>query len=262
MSTTFFSNCLIAYTSNQSCCVVLQMLNKTQMKRRIIILGLLVVMFSIAGHSQFFSLSDTTLTFQNREGKVLTKDEVREFMKGVFSVRQETVGGRRVITIIPSGNDERALQYAKIEAFKKSLLNKPLKSFHLTDLNNKKWDSKDLRGKTIVINFWFTACKPCIEEMIYLNKLVGENKDSNVVFIAPAPENEAQIKKFLKRYAFDYNITPSSSDFISKMEIENFPTHLVVDKEGIIRQVFIGYADDIREKLQVEISKLVSNDNR
>ena len=39
-----------------------------------------------------------------------------------------------------------------------------------------------------------------------------ENKDSSAVFIAPAPENETQIKKFLKKYAFDYNITPFSTD--------------------------------------------------
>ena len=36
--------------------------------------------------------------------------------------------------------------------------------------------------------------------------------------------------------------------------------HLVVDKEGIIRQVFIGYADDIKEKLQAEIDKLSDDD--
>ncbi|HEX6171491.1 MAG TPA: TlpA disulfide reductase family protein [Chitinophagaceae bacterium] len=226
------------------------------MKRRIIFLNLLVVMFSMAGHGQFFSLSDTTITFQNQEGKVLTKDEVKEFMKGVFTIRQETIGGKKIITIFPTGNDERALQYAKIDAFKNSLLNQPLQSFHLTDLNNKKWDLKALRGKTIIINFWFTACKPCIQEMPHLNKLVAANKDS-IVFIAPAPENEAQIKKFLRKYVFDYNITPSSTDFISSMNIENFPTHLVVDKEGIIRQVFIGYADDIKEKLQAEIDKLI-----
>ena len=227
------------------------------MKRRILFVGLLVLTLSITGLSQFFSLSDTSLTFKNQEGKVLTKDEVREFMKGVFSIREETIDGKKFITIIPSGNDERALQYAKIEAFKNSLLNQPLKPFHLTDLNNTKWDLKGLRGKTIIINFWFTACKPCIQEMPHLNKLVAANKDS-IVFIAPAPENEVQIKKFLKKYTFDYNIIPSSIDLITTMNIENFPTHLVVDRDGIIRQVFIGYADDIKEKLQVEIDKLIN----
>ena len=225
--------------------------------KKLFLFLLMASLFVTKGKGQFFSLSDSTITFKNQEGKVLTKDEVRELMKGTFSIHQENIDGRKVITIIPSGNDEKAIQQAKLDAFKNGLINKPLKPFHLTDLNNKKWDSKDLRGKTIVINFWFTACKPCIAEMIYLNKLVEENKDSSVVFIAPAPENETQIKKFLKKYSFEYNITPSSTDFIASMGIENFPTHLVVDKEGIIRQVFIGYADDIKEKLQAEIDALM-----
>ena len=216
------------------------------------------VFISSAGYSQFFSLSDTTITFKNKEGKLLTKDVVRELMKGVFSIHQENTDGRKVITILPSDNDEVSLQQARLEAFKNGLVNKPAKSFRLTDLNGKKWNSKELNGKTVVINFWFTTCKPCIAEMIYLNKLVEENKDSSVVFIAPAPENEIQIKKFLKKYTFEYNITPSSSDFILAMNIENFPTHLVIDKQGIIRQVYIGYADDIKEKLQAEIDKLMN----
>src|SRR5215510_11297887 len=180
------------------------------MKQKLLLL-LSIILLVAKANSQLFSLSDSTITFKNQEGKVLTKDEVKEFMKGVFSIRQQNVEGKKVITIIPTGSDERALQQAKIDAFKSALVGQPLKSFHLTDLNNKKWDSRDLKGKTIVINFWFTACKPCIAEMIYLNKLVEENRDSSVVFIAPAPENETQIKKFLKKYSFEYNITPSST---------------------------------------------------
>ena len=212
--------------------------------------------FTSTGFSQFFSLSDTTITFKNQEGKVITRDEAKEFMKGTFSIRQENVDGKKIITIIPTGSDEVSQQQAKMDAFKNNLLNKPIKAFKLTDLDNKKWNSKDLNGKVVVINFWFTGCKPCIMEMPHLNKLVESNKDNNVVFIAPAPEGEAQIKKFLKRYSFDYNIIPSSIDYINAMNVESFPTHLVVDKEGIIRQVFIGYADDIKEKLQAEIDKV------
>ena len=226
--------------------------------KKILLLIIVSVSISSPGYSQIFSLSDTTITFKNKEGKALTKDEVRELMKGIFSIHQENTGGRKVITILPSGNDEVSVQQSRLEAFKNGLLNKPAKSFRLTDLNGKKWNSKELNGKTVVINFWFTTCKPCIAEMIYLNKLVEENKDSSVVFIAPAPENEIQIKKFLKKYTFEYNITPSSSDFISAMNIENFPTHLVIDKQGIIRQVYIGFADDIKEKLQAEIDKLMN----
>jgi cytochrome oxidase Cu insertion factor (SCO1/SenC/PrrC family) len=146
---------------------------------------------------------------------------------------------------------------AKMKKFKEGLIGKPVASFKLTDLNNKKWNSKELKGKVVVINFWFTSCEPCIKEMPLLNEVVAANKDNGVVFIAPAPENESQIKKFLTKFKFDYNIIPSSSDYLDKLNIENFPTHLVIDKEGIIRQVFIGYSDDIKTKLQQEIDKVM-----
>lgn len=223
--------------------------------KKLLLYSLIVLLTTTKADAQLFSLSDTTIIFKNQEGKVLTKDEVKEYMKGTFSIRQENIDGRKLITIIPSGNDERAIQEAKLDAFKYSLLNKPLKPFHLTDLNGTKWNSDELKRKIVVINFWFTACKPCILEMPQLNKLVADNKDS-VIFLAPAPENDVQIKKFLKKYMFDYNIIPASLDYITALSVEHFPTHLVVDKQGIIRQVFIGYADDIQEKLQLEIDKL------
>lgn len=225
--------------------------------KRIISLGILIAIVLQPVFSQLVSLSDSTITFKNQEGKILSKEEAQQLMKGVFSIKQHIVYGKKIITIIPSGNDERALQKTKMEAFKNSLINKPINSFKLTDLSNKLWDSDDVKGKVVVMNFWFTACKPCILEMPHLNRLVAENKDKDVIFIAPAPENEMQINKFLKKYSFEYNIIPSSLDYITALNIENFPTHLIVDKEGIVRQVFIGYADDIKEKLQAEIDKLV-----
>src|SRR5215510_8132227 len=114
------------------------------MKQKLLLL-LSIILLVAKANSQLFSLSDTTIIFKNQEGKVLTKDEVKEFMKGVFSIRQQNIDGKKIVTIIPTGNDERALQQVKIDAFKNGLIGQPLKSFHLTDLNNKKWDSKDLK---------------------------------------------------------------------------------------------------------------------
>jgi peroxiredoxin len=93
--------------------------------------------------------------------------------------------------------------------------------------------------------------------MPFLTELVAANKENPVVFIAPAPENETQIKKFLQKNTFTYQIVPSSLNYINTMHIENFPTHLVIDQDGIIRNAFVGYTDDIKMKLQEAIDKLL-----
>src|SRR5436853_6658072 len=73
-----------------------------------------------------------------------------------------------------------------VDNFKKSLIGKPLADLSFVDLSGNKIQKKDLLGKVIVINFWFTSCQPCINEMPLLNNLVAAYKDTNVVFIAPA----------------------------------------------------------------------------
>ena len=153
--------------------------------------------------------------------------------------------------------NDAAKRTAAIETFKASLINTAVADFKFTGLDKKVWESKKLKGKVVVINFWFTTCGPCIKEIPLLNELVAANKEKAVVFIAPGLDEEARITKFLKRNPFDYNIIPSSLDYIDSMMIENFPTHLVIDKEGIIRQVFIGYEDDIKVKLQEAIDLLL-----
>lgn len=222
-----------------------------------LVLSLILILFpALLLHSQALSLNDSSIVYKNAAGKVLTKDEVQQLAKEQFSLRQEQLNGKKIVTIYPAGRDELVATTARLDSFRNNLLGKAVIDFQLTDLDNKKWKSKELNGKVIVFNFWFTSCKPCITEMPHLNELVKDNKDKEVIFLAPAPENETQIRKFLKKYSFEYNIIPSSLDFINKLQVENFPTHLIIDQKGIVRQVFIGYADDIKEKLQKEITRL------
>src|SRR5687767_11115878 len=43
------------------------------------------------------------------------------------------------------------------------------------------WDS--LKGKVIVLDFWATWCKPCVEAIPHLNQLAKDLTDQPVVFI-------------------------------------------------------------------------------
>ena len=48
--------------------------------------------------------------------------------------------------------------------------------FKTTDMNGNKINTQDLKGKTIVMNFWFINCPPCRTEIPHLNKLVDKYK--------------------------------------------------------------------------------------
>jgi len=227
------------------------------MKIKFVLLLCIAAMVSFNTHAQVFSTSDTNNVFKTADGKILSKEELQEQMKGKFSIRKEYADGKQFITIIPSSDDESAKRSAALDAFRRNLIGQQLPAFNIPGYDYRVWDSDQLRGRVMVINFWFTACGPCIKEIPLLNELAKDYKYKNVVFLAMAPENRGLIKRFLKRNPFKYNIVPAASKYIGQLQVENFPTHLIIDKNGIIRQVFIGFEEGIKEKLEAEMDKLL-----
>ncbi|MFN3316252.1 MAG: redoxin domain-containing protein, partial [Raineya sp.] len=76
--------------------------------------------------------------------------------------------------------------------------------FEATTIEGEKIKLSDLKGKIVVLNFWFKACKPCIMEIPELHLLAEKYKSENVVFIALALDSEEVVKEFLEKEKFGY----------------------------------------------------------
>lgn len=108
-------------------------------------------------------------------------------------------------------------------------------SFSDRDINGNKIDLDKLKGKTIVLNFFFIGCKPCREEMPALNMLVDYYKDNkDVVFIAVALDSKSDLKKFLKTTPFAYPIIADGRSIAQNYNINLYPTNVVINKDGVI----------------------------
>ena len=114
------------------------------------------------------------------------------------------------------------------------MLGKSAFPFTVSDIAGKSYSLENLKGKTVVINFWFVECKPCVMEMPELNQLVEKYKNKEVVFLGFAINDKAGIEKFLKTKTFNYNIIPNSEAVIGQYKVQSFPTHLVIDKNSVI----------------------------
>ncbi len=128
---------------------------------------------------------------------------------------------------------------AETTAFKTG---KKFDSFSATDMNGKLVDTKQLKGKVLVVNFWFTTCPPCKAERPYLNKIVDDYQaDSNVVFIAIALDQKEQLEPYLKEYEFKYNVIPAGKKIADSYDIKGYPTQVIVDKEGKVAFHTVSY---------------------
>lgn len=129
------------------------------------------------------------------------------------------------------------------------------------DFTGKDLDGKDVdesffkNNKVTVVNFWFSGCKPCVEELSKLNELNDEIRDMggevvgiNTDTLDNNQDGIKEAKEILKAQGASYkNLTFDSDSTVGKYagNIMAFPTTVLVDKDGnIIGEPFMGGIND------------------
>jgi thiol-disulfide isomerase/thioredoxin len=112
--------------------------------------------------------------------------------------------------------------------------------FSVRALDGRDFELASMRGKVVVLNFWFIGCAPCRAEIPELNKLAKEYADKDVVFIAVAADGETDLRTFLKEVPFDYHVVPGGGEVMGRYGSAGFPRHVVIDKAGVVRWAKTG----------------------
>ena len=133
----------------------------------------------------------------------------------------------------------------------------PAPSFRVTSLAGEKLESRSLRGKVVVLNFWFIGCAPCRAEIPSLNTLVDGFAQDEVEFIAFAKDGEVPLRSFLEELPFKYKIIPAATDVIRKFNVNTYPTHIIIDQKGNIDTVLFGGGENRHEDLHPLIRRLL-----
>lgn len=78
--------------------------------------------------------------------------------------------------------------------------------FSLRDLNGNKVEMKQLKGKTILLNFWATWCGPCKEEMSSLEVLHQQFKERNFVLLTISVDYEGSehVRGFISKHHYTF----------------------------------------------------------
>ncbi|MBD3628747.1 TlpA disulfide reductase family protein [Cyclobacterium sp.] len=116
---------------------------------------------------------------------------------------------------------------------------KTFPKFDFRDLNGQHYNNENTKGKTILIKTWFIGCTACIAEFPELNRIVEDHEnDDDMVFISLALDAKPELERFLLKRPFKYQVVPEKRDFLEKeLNLQIYPTHIVVDKNGTIVKV-------------------------
>ncbi|MBT3637897.1 MAG: TlpA family protein disulfide reductase [Opitutae bacterium] len=142
-----------------------------------------------------------------------------------------------------------------------SLVGLPAPSVKAKLLDGADFDLSKHKGKVVVLDFWATWCGPCVRALPELMKATSSFPKNKVAFVAVNQgEKPKQIKKFLKQKKWEsLSVALDPRSVAGKnFNVEGIPQTVIIDKEGKVRHVHVGFSPDIGSRLKKEIQALVS----
>lgn len=126
-------------------------------------------------------------------------------------------------------------------------------NFKLKNLDGSELDFNSLLGNIIVVNWWSPWCKPCIEEIPFLNELYERYKFYDKVKFLAITNESSDITNQKNAFFFTHY---SISNFLFGY---SFPRNMIIDKSGIIIFDHIGASNDVIKSID-SILQLNVND--
>ena len=149
------------------------------------------------------------------------------------------------------------------EELKKEMLDKPAPDFSLQDIEGKTVSLADLKGKTLILDFWATWCGPCVRSFPAMQKAVDKFKeDENIqfLFINTWERGDNVLKnvtKFIEDKKYNFHVLMDlESKVVEAYGVEGIPTKFIVDKKGKIRFKSVGFGGN-DEELVNELSLMI-----
>lgn len=120
------------------------------------------------------------------------------------------------------------------------------------DVNGKLYNSETTHDKILVLKYWFIHCAVCVAEMPRLNQLVKEYSNrKDILFLSFAFDPKEDLINFLKKTTFNYEVIPVSRKYVDDLNINTFPTHIIVNKKGLIVKV-VNSEEELKSSLAEE----------
>jgi peroxiredoxin len=115
-----------------------------------------------------------------------------------------------------------------------------------------------LRGKVVVLNFWYASCPGCQIELPTLEHVYQQDRSAGLVIVGVDVADDARtMTTFTQRIGLTYPVfLDESGHAMAAYQLSATPSSFVIDRQGVIRDRFVGPVDP--DALRRDTSALLS----
>lgn len=159
----------------------------------------------------------------DHEGKEISNNEFVDIRMANFQYRDATIQRAR---------DDGTIEF-RLQKIPQEGEMAPAVSFRA--LSGEKFDMAALRGKVVVLNFWFIGCASCLAHQPKLNSLKAKfDGQKDVIFLAATADPAGDVRDYLKKQPFDMIQAADAGEQLKAFRFSGYPRNIVISKTGEI----------------------------
>jgi peroxiredoxin len=143
------------------------------------------------------------------------------------------------------------------------LVGNPAPAFQVTAVTAPKGPValKDLHGQVVLLDFWGTFCEPCKKSFPKFEALNEKYRSRGLRILGISedePEDKDKIPAFARTYGARFSLAWDEDRVVARRyNPETMPSSFLIDKNGIVRFVHVGFHDGEEVDVENEVRGLL-----
>jgi thiol-disulfide isomerase/thioredoxin len=198
----------------------------------------------------------------DRVGSADVENEINK-LKAKITAEQATIQSPEFVKLFDQmlaslSNKATLGEYKQLAQAREKLLSEPVKDWKTTDLDGKTHSLSDFKGNVVVLDFWYRGCGWCILAMPQIEAVAEHYANRPVTVIGMCTNNpDSGDGLFVaKKMGLTYPVY-NAKEIATSYHIQGFPTTVIIDQTGAIRDVETGWKSDLRDTLLQKIDALL-----
>ena len=113
----------------------------------------------------------------------------------------------------------------------------------------------DLRGQTVLVDFWASWCGPCRRSFPWMNRILDKyGKDSFTIVAVNLDKSKGDAEAFLAKYPARFDIVYDPEGNIARaFDVEVMPSSYLLNAQGEIVEIHRGFLSEKSDRYEQSI---------